>query len=73
FSSYRIEHAAASRDPAGDNTGGMALLKQATLLGKTFNQAAVTHKTVAMASHVGPAQANASVINDSAAPLEAIR
>ncbi|MGC5220956.1 type VI secretion system Vgr family protein, partial [Escherichia coli] len=35
FSSYRIEHAAASRDPAGDNTGGMALLKQATLLGKT--------------------------------------
>jgi len=73
FSSYRIEHAAASRDPAGDNTGGMALLKQATLLGKTFNQAAVTHRTVAMASHVGPAQANASVINDSAAPLEAIR
>ncbi|MGC4241825.1 MAG: type VI secretion system Vgr family protein [Herbaspirillum sp.] len=73
FSSYRIEHAAASRDPAGDNTGGMALLKQATLLGKTFNQAAVTHKTVAMASHVGPAQANASLINDSAAPLDAMR
>ncbi|MCI1005941.1 type VI secretion system Vgr family protein [Herbaspirillum sp. C7C8] len=73
FSSYQIQHGASSRDPAGDNAGGMALLKQATLLGKTFNEAAVTHKTVALAGHVGPAQANASVINDSAAPLEAIR
>ncbi|RAM65846.1 type VI secretion protein [Herbaspirillum rubrisubalbicans] len=73
FSSYRVVQNAGSRDPAGDNAGGMALLKQAALLGKTFNEATVTHKTVALASHVGPTQANASIINDNAAPLEAIR
>ncbi|AON53070.1 type VI secretion system Vgr family protein [Herbaspirillum seropedicae] len=73
FSSYKIEQNAASRDPAGDNVGGMALLKQAALLGKTFNEATLTHKTVGLASHLGPTQPSASTINDSAAPLEAIR
>lgn len=73
FSSYKVEQNAASRDPAGDNAGGMAMLRQAALLGKTFNDAAVTHKTVGMAGHIGPSQANASSINDSAAPLEAMR
>lgn len=73
FSSYKVEQNPGSRDPAGDNAGGMAMLKQAALLGKTFNDAAVTHKTVGMASHLGPSQANASSISDSAAPLEAMR
>ncbi|UIN21230.1 type VI secretion system Vgr family protein [Herbaspirillum frisingense] len=73
FSSYQIQHSASARDPAGDNAGGMALLKQAALLGQTFHSAAVTHRTVGLASHQGPSQANASAINDSAAPLEAMR
>ncbi|MCC7643926.1 DUF2345 domain-containing protein, partial [Janthinobacterium sp. EB271-G4-3-1] len=47
------------------------LLKQAAKLGATFSAAAVTHKTVAYASHLGAAKANASVLDEKAAPLPA--
>ncbi|MEN9451114.1 MAG: hypothetical protein RLZZ369_173, partial [Pseudomonadota bacterium] len=40
-------------DPAGDNAPGMALAKQAQQLASTFNQAAGTHQTVALASAQG--------------------
>ena len=40
-------------DPAGDNAPGMALAKQAQQLASTFNQAANTHQTVALASAQG--------------------
>ena len=40
-------------DPAGDNAPGMALAKQAQQLAGTFNQAATTHQTVAVASAQG--------------------
>ncbi|MBP7484897.1 MAG: DUF2345 domain-containing protein, partial [Aquabacterium sp.] len=40
-------------DPAGDNAPGMALAKQAQQLAGTFNQAASTHQTVAVASAQG--------------------
>ena len=71
ISSYVASHDAQARDPAGDNAPGMALLKQAAKLGETFSAAAVTHKTVAYASHLGPAKANASVLDEKAAPLQA--
>ena len=71
ISSYVLKHDAQARDPAGDNAPGMALLKQAAKLGETFSAAAVTHKTVAYASHLGPAKANASVLDGKAAPLQA--
>ncbi|ATD63825.1 type VI secretion system tip protein VgrG [Janthinobacterium svalbardensis] len=71
-SSYVLRHNAAQRDPAGDNAGGMALLKQAVLLGDTFSQAAKTHQTVAYASHIGVTAANASALDDKAAPLKAM-
>jgi type VI secretion system secreted protein VgrG len=71
-SSYVLRHDAAQREPAGDNAGGMALLKQAVLLGDTFSQAAKTHETVAYASHIGASAPNASELDEQAAPLKAM-
>ena len=71
-SSYRIGHSAASRDPAGDNSAGIAMLKQAVKVGETFSQAAVTHETVGLAAHLGAGKANASALDDKAAPLKAM-
>ncbi|QCP15014.1 type VI secretion system Vgr family protein [Pseudoduganella umbonata] len=71
-SSYKVAHGAASRDPAGDNAAGIALLKQAVKLGETFSQAAVTHETVGLASHLGAAKASSSVLDENAAPLQAM-
>ena len=71
-SSYRIDHDASAREPAGDNVAGIALLKQAVKLGETFSNAAVTHKTVGFAAHLGAAQAGASALDDKAAPLKAL-
>ncbi|SEN37525.1 Putative type VI secretion system Rhs element Vgr, partial [Duganella sp. CF517] len=71
-SSYRITHGADARDPAGDNSAGMALLKQAVMLGETFSGAAKTHETVAYASHIGAAKADSSKLDDKAPPLKAM-
>ncbi|MEO6856383.1 MAG: type VI secretion system Vgr family protein, partial [Rhodoferax sp.] len=73
ISSYQIQHSASSRDPAGDNSAGMALLKQASTLAGAFSQAASTHRTVAYASHLGAANANASSLDAQAAPLKALQ
>lgn len=70
--SYAINHGADARDPAGDNAAGITLLKQAVKLGETFSEAAKTHQTVALAGHVGAAKANASALDDKAAPLQAM-
>ena len=72
ISSYAITHNASARDAAGDNAPGIAMLKQAAKLGETFSGAAVTHKTVALASHAGAAKANASVIDGKLAPLKSL-
>ena len=71
-SSYAINHAAAARDPAGENAGGIGLLKQAVQVAATFSAAAVTHQTVALAGPVGAAKAGASVLDEKAAPLQAM-
>ena len=72
ISSYKVSHDAGSRDPAGDNAPGIAMLKQAAMLGETFSKAATTHKTVALAAHEGAAKANESALDDKAAPLKAM-
>jgi type VI secretion system secreted protein VgrG len=41
-------------------------------LGEAFSKAAVTHKTVGLAAHVGAAKADASALDDKAAPLKAM-
>ncbi|WP_371860196.1 type VI secretion system Vgr family protein [Pseudoduganella plicata] len=71
-SSYVVAHSAGLRDPVGDNAAGIALMKQAVKLGETFSEAAVTHKTVALASSIGPAKAGASSMSDKEAPLAAM-
>ncbi|WP_444844956.1 type VI secretion system Vgr family protein [Duganella caerulea] len=70
--SYQVSHNAAEREPMGDNTSGIALMKQAVKLGQTFSEAARTHETVAYASHLGGAKADASVLDGQSAPLKAM-
>jgi type VI secretion system secreted protein VgrG len=71
-SSYRISHNASSRDPAGENAGGVGMLRQAVALAECFNKAAVTHRTVGLAAHLGPMKAMASLLDEKAPPLEAV-
>ncbi len=72
ITSYAISHNAGSRDPAGDNSPSIAMLKQAVALADTFSGGATTHQTVALASHAGAAKANESALDDKAAPLKAL-
>ena len=72
ITSYKIRHAAGSRDPAGENVAGIALLKQVAALGKAFSHAALTHKTVGLASHLGVDKADSSKLDEKAAPLDAM-
>ena len=70
ISSYKIGHEATQRDAAGDNAAGIAMLKQAVTLGGTFSNIAMTHKTVALAGHLGAHKADGSIINEKVAPLK---
>jgi uncharacterized protein (DUF2345 family) len=70
--SYEISHNAAYRDPAGENAVGIAMLKHAAELGKTFSTAAATHRTVTLAAHVGAHAQGASVLSATAPPLQAL-
>ena len=72
ITSYKINHNAGARDAAGDNGPAIAMLKQAVALGETFSGAAKKHETVALAAHVGAAKANASVLDEQAAPLKSL-
>lgn len=71
ITSYKSAHSASTRDPAGDNAPAIAMLKQAVTMAKTFSEAAVTHKTVALGTHAGAAKANVSALNDKQAPIAA--
>jgi type VI secretion system secreted protein VgrG len=71
-SSYKVNHSAAQRDPAGENAAGVSLLGTATKLAESFSAAAVTHQTVGLAAHLGAAKANVSVLDEKAAPLKGL-
>jgi Rhs element Vgr protein len=71
-SSYKINHNAAAREPAGENGAGIGMLQQAAKLAEALHSAATTHQTVGMAAHAGAAKANASVLDDNAGPLKAM-
>ncbi|MDB5802340.1 MAG: hypothetical protein JWL63_3279, partial [Rhodocyclales bacterium] len=58
-------------EAAGDATAPTALLKQATQLVANTSQIATTHKTVAVAAHLGSSQANSSVLDKEKAPVSA--
>ena len=72
ITSYKINHNASARDAAGDNAPAIAMLKQAVALGEAFSGAAMKHESVALASHMGAAKANASVLDEKAAPLKSL-
>lgn len=72
ITSYKIQHNASAREAAGDAAPVIAMLKQAVKLGGSFSDAANTHKTVALASHVGATNENVSVLDEKAAPLKAL-
>ena len=59
-------------EAAGDNAAGMALANQLKTLGQSFSQAAGTHQTVKLASHLGSFQATKSSLSDKEAPLSAL-
>jgi uncharacterized protein involved in type VI secretion and phage assembly/uncharacterized protein (DUF2345 family) len=72
LTSYAVSHSATARDPAGDNSAALALLKQAKTLSEAFSKAAGSHATVKLASHEGSTQSGQSAIDDKAAPLAAL-
>jgi type VI secretion system secreted protein VgrG len=72
LSTYSIQHSATTRDPAGDNSGALALLKQAKVLSETFSKAAGTHSTVKLAVHQGSIDSSKSALDDKAAPMAAL-
>jgi type VI secretion system secreted protein VgrG len=72
ISTFGGTHGSFKREPAGDNAPTMAHLKQALLLAENFNSSAVTHRAVALASHVGSHKADTSVLNTKAAPLKSL-
>jgi type VI secretion system VgrG family protein len=62
-------------EPAGENTPGIALLKQAKGFAETFNQAAATHQTVQFILVKGGAlngEKKQSRLDDNMAPIEAM-
>jgi type VI secretion system secreted protein VgrG len=72
LSSYAMASDAKGRDPAGDNTAGLAHLKQAVQIGQNFSRAASVHQSVAFASADGSSKAGGSVLDANAAPLPAL-
>ena len=61
-----------SAEPAGDNMAGMALARRMFLLGQAMSEAARTHQTVQLSSHIGTHKANASTLNEEQAPNQAL-
>ena len=72
FTTYPIQHSASGREPAWDNAGALALLKQAKTLSEHFSGAAGTHDTVRLASFEGTAAPGQSAIDNEAAPIAAL-
>lgn len=71
-SSYGINHNERARDPAGDNGPGVGMMQQVVKLAAGFHSAAVTHQTVGLAAYLGAAKADASALDEHAAPLKAL-
>jgi type VI secretion system secreted protein VgrG len=60
------------QEPAGDNAAGVALQAQLVAITQTLSQAAKTHQTTQLASHLGSLKANTSAANDKQAPAKAL-
>jgi uncharacterized protein (DUF2345 family) len=72
ITSYPLQHSASTREPAGDNAPGMALLRQANSMAASLHEAAVGHRTVGLGGHTGSVASGTSLLNEQAAPLPAL-
>ena len=70
--SYGVSHSASQRQTAGDVPAGYGLLNTANTLGATLSKLADSHLSVSIAALNGSNQANASSLNDQAAPIPAL-
>lgn len=70
--SHGTVHDAIQRGPVGENTAGIAALRQGAMLAASYHSAATTHQTVGLAAHAGSKKANASVLDDENATVEAM-
>ncbi|BBP02530.1 type VI secretion system Vgr family protein [Sulfuriferula nivalis] len=71
-SSYGVSHSASQRQTAGDVPAGYGLLNTANTLGASLSQLADSHLSVGIAALKGSSKANASYLNDEAAPIPAL-
>jgi uncharacterized protein (DUF2345 family) len=71
-SSYGVSHSASQRQSAGDVPAGYGLLNTANRLGASLSQLADSHLSVGIAALKGSSKANASYLNDQAAPIPAL-
>ena len=71
-SSYNMHHGTRLREPVGENTPCIAMLKQACKLAEAFSEAAGKHKTVELAAHTGSVKVNAGLVSKNAPPLKAM-
>lgn len=72
-SSFPIAHGATARDPVGANEAGVGLLEQTLATVGALHGAAISHRTVGLAAHAGAVKAGASILDDKAPPLRAMR
>ncbi len=72
ITSYGVSHSQSQRQPAGDLPASYGLLHTANKLGASLSQLADSHLSVGIAALKGSSNANASSLNDSAAPIPAL-
>lgn len=70
--SYTADHNAVRRDPAGDNPGGISLLKQVVDMTRALHGAALTHQTVGLGAQAGATKPGQSALDKTKAPLDAL-
>lgn len=71
-SSYRSNHGAPRRDPAGENLAGIGMLEQAAKLSQQLHAAALAHHAVGLAASCGTVKAGESSVDKDAPPLRAL-
>ena len=72
ITSYGVNHSQSQRQPAGDLPASYGLLNTANTLGAALSQLADSHLSVSIAALKGSSKANASSLNEQAAPIPAL-
>ena len=72
ITSYGVNHSQSQRQPSADLPASYGLLHTANKLGTSLSQLADSHLSVGIAALKGSSKANASYLNDQAAPIPAL-